>query len=294
MQVNSTWSALQAKFEIDNINGLGKFYRIKKNSTGFLYAVHQLLLTLTLTTRLKKVNEVFNSLPKEQDLPCLIKWEGAVEGNYQWLQKTIVSNPQTIAVHSDLTQAEMLAALAKAKQYALKGLATIKPEDTLVTRSNLDSVSDKWKQSQYAFIETMFVAEGDKIVHVDQEIFNEVKLARRGMDCGTFAFLYLKDQDFKKSIKEKGTPSLYKENAHQLLNQWNYSQVNDPNEGDLVVYFKQCIPQHYGVYQSNGKVISKKGGIDVDTIFLHDLDTIQTQYGHHFRFYRKNSKVVTP
>ena len=123
-------------------------------------------------------------------------------------------------------------------------------------------------------------------------IVKEVGMEVKKMNCAAFAFKYCKDPDISPYlIKDAMLPSMFTQNYGAFLAKLNYVNVEFPNTGDLVVYFKKekgvDEVTHLGVYLENGKVISKQGGINLPYIYEHDLYISTDGAGTLIQFFRK-------
>jgi hypothetical protein len=133
------------------------------------------------------------------------------------------------------------------------------------------------------------------------------------MDIGplnsvTFAFLYLDDEDFIRDWQgQSESLELFAGHHVEGLKRLKYRPVSVPKAGDLVVCLHDqggCtdfilhstilpVPphsprlKHIGIFQSNGRVLSKKGGTFDSNIYEHDLDDTFGNCGNLIRFYRK-------
>lgn len=63
-----------------------------------------------------------------------------------------------------------------------------------------------------------------------------------------------------------------------------YTEVESPQEGDVVFYFHGESPEHVGIYVGDGKVESKFG---IGHIYKHPTESVPTYYGTP-RFFRKD------
>ena len=66
-----------------------------------------------------------------------------------------------------------------------------------------------------------------------------------------------------------------------------YTQVDDPKEGDMVVYLDTELKEqvHVGFYKENNKVLSKW---TYGNVYLHDLEKVPESYGDVVMFFRKD------
>lgn len=74
-------------------------------------------------------------------------------------------------------------------------------------------------------------------------------------------------------------------NLFRFLKRWNYSSVETPQAGDLVVYLANEKPTHVGVYTQTGKVSSKLGRANPYS-HEHKLFDIPPHYGTKVIFFR--------
>ena len=77
-------------------------------------------------------------------------------------------------------------------------------------------------------------------------------------------------------------------NLFRFLKRWNYSAVDNPETGDLVVYLSNNNPSHVGFYTQSGKVLSKLGRANPYS-HQHKLFDIPPNYGNKVVFFRRNS-----
>jgi len=82
--------------------------------------------------------------------------------------------------------------------------------------------------------------------------------------------------------------------TENFLKEKGYIKVDEPQDYDVVVYrrteskdpfgfFKRTEAKHFGIYE-DGKVISKFGS---GSIYIHDLDMVEPDYGDEVLFFRK-------
>ncbi len=115
------------------------------------------------------------------------------------------------------------------------------------------------------------------------------------LSCVAFALLYLNDRDFLANWNRNPCPEeMLKQKYHAYLLKLNYRQVTHPVADDLVVYVNNQTTEdlrgmmHLGIFLDNGKVLSKKGGINDPNIYEHEIDRVPANYGNLILFYRKN------
>ena len=85
------------------------------------------------------------------------------------------------------------------------------------------------------------------------------------------------------------TSSRSDEKFDQLLDhlgKWGYEVTENPSAGDLVVYLKDGVIQHVGIYTSSGKILSKLGIQSLYT-HLHPLFDVPAFYGFTVVFWHK-------
>ncbi len=71
-------------------------------------------------------------------------------------------------------------------------------------------------------------------------------------------------------------------------------QIDAPTANDLVVYRNDSgIPQHVGVYQADGRVLSKLG-INNEFVHLHPINQVPVNYGTKVVFYRLPEASLSP
>lgn len=108
------------------------------------------------------------------------------------------------------------------------------------------------------------------------------------MSCFAFAFLRAKEVQaahiiFKGSGGDAPLVRIFK-----YLKRFGYSSVQEPQEGDLVVYMTSSNnPTHVGYLTESGKVLSKLG-INNPYSHTHQLFDIPPNYGTKVLFFRKN------
>ena len=71
-----------------------------------------------------------------------------------------------------------------------------------------------------------------------------------------------------------------------------FSYGNDPVHGDIVAYYSDSLGTytHLGVWQENGKVLSKFG--ERGPIVIHNIDLVPEVYGNRVFFSRETGKIV--
>lgn len=116
-----------------------------------------------------------------------------------------------------------------------------------------------------------------------------IKVDPAAMSCLSFAFLKGRVIQAKDYIFNE-CPDKALNNLFQYLNEWNYRSVKDPDEGDFVVYVgDHNIPQHIGVVNSEGHVLSKLGRANPFS-HTHKLFDVFGTYGTTILFFRKSGK----
>ena len=127
-----------------------------------------------------------------------------------------------------------------------------------------------------------------KLYLVDGAEVKDVNIDVKTLNCAAFAFLYLQETDF--NFKKDPDVSEIEKNHFEFLSNLNYRLVALPNTGDLVVYFKnsnELVVTHLGIYQENGRVLSKKAGSDLPDVYEHDIHLVTEISGAFVQFYRK-------
>lgn len=300
MHVNSSWTS---RFEIEDIAGKGSFHRIKKHTRGILASYHNIFISLVLNTGINSSKEYFlrkidvNGLAetflKGLAEPYTVNFSDTIPLCHTSFRESMANDMNQAEDGSGLSDSELFATLDKVKNVVSQQMASMKQDDLKVDLITLDKTIASWEQFGYAQIVALYCDGGDKIIEVHDDLFKETPLALKGLDCGRFAFIYLKDKHFLEYAKTHDPSSLYNEGYFDLLRQWNYQPVKEPQRLDLVVYLSdrtvpgKLIPQHFGVYEEDGQIISKKGGKNVDVIFKHDIDSTASTYGNRVAFFRK-------
>ena len=106
------------------------------------------------------------------------------------------------------------------------------------------------------------------------------------LSCLAFAFLWARELNAKNMIFIKDSGVILK-NLFRFLGEWDYFSVNNPEEGDLVVYMTDDqAPKHVGVMAKGGMVHSKLG-IRSAHSYLHRPFDIMPTYGRKAVFFRK-------
>jgi MYND finger/NlpC/P60 family len=107
------------------------------------------------------------------------------------------------------------------------------------------------------------------------------KIDVRKFSCNKFALLKLKAVRYKEYIF---TTSGVIDFNH-LIESLNYKPVREPKKGDLVVYFLDGKPTHFGIYLGEGRVLSKWGDKCL-YIFNHEIFDVCKSYGYEAVFFR--------
>lgn len=65
-----------------------------------------------------------------------------------------------------------------------------------------------------------------------------------------------------------------------------YREINNPLQGDLVVYINEelKVQSHIGLYKRKGKVLSKW---TYGNVYLHDINKVPSDFGNVVKFFRK-------
>ncbi|MBS0615507.1 MAG: hypothetical protein JSR58_03025 [Verrucomicrobia bacterium] len=113
----------------------------------------------------------------------------------------------------------------------------------------------------------------------------ELIRAARDLICSEFALFQIQEKRAKDSIFYPGR-SLDIIGLMLAIQDWNYMNVLEPKENDLVVYLHEDKPTHVGVWTKSGKVQSKFG--NVTTICEHPIFDVPTIYGTEVIFLRKS------
>lgn len=76
--------------------------------------------------------------------------------------------------------------------------------------------------------------------------------------------------------------------AHWLIENERLTEVSqaEAQNGDLIVYFREGRFKHIGLWQPNGRVLSKWG---IGNLYDHELFEIPESYGNDVKFYRRLS-----
>ncbi len=119
-------------------------------------------------------------------------------------------------------------------------------------------------------------------------------------DCARYAFNKMMRERWKISFDaESPRKGSFWWNPHSYLLQHGYAPINDPQEGDIVVYGRKLLQTpshekeewlHFGVLVNINdlRVQSKWGAYQ---IFRHDLPDTLNSYGNQIIFLRKSSKT---
>lgn len=100
------------------------------------------------------------------------------------------------------------------------------------------------------------------------------------LDCSSWAIAALKIPGFEQEIRArylKGddgktrSPFSLPDNLGYLEKKGLRQVIGQPRPGDLVIYRKSSIPDHYAVLDSDGKVVSKLLGLSSPKIFRHKI-----------------------
>lgn len=300
MQINPTWTS---RFELEEIPGTGHCHRIKKHTRGIFASYHNIFISLVLNVEINLLKQRYLKELRSRNLAelCIkslskhytVNFIDSIKTCYISIRDSMASDMNKAEDGSGLSSTELYETLNKVKSCVSTQLASMKPEDLKVDMCSLDKTIACWEQFAYSQIVATYCEGGDTIIEVDEDLFKETTLAFKGLDCGRFAFLYLRDQQFLDYSRNNDASSFYSEGYRDLLKQWNYQLVQKPQHRDLVVYLSdrsqpgKLTPQHYGIYKENGQIISKKGGRNVDIIFLHDIDSTASTYGSRVVFFRK-------
>ncbi len=285
-------------------------YRIKKNEEGYITVVLQCLISLVGNRQEAKIIELMQQ-SKNNNKTYKVKFNSAIQECAQFLYpKTADGTPTSgygpflypvdshglsftgildpfLVKDYDLTPEEV----SKANDFAVNfieenlkdfTLEIKKPEEFFefgITAKTL--YSEYWRQNgsrRGQMVDSYFVKGG--IVGA--------------ISCVTFAFLYVKDNDFIAQNENERTPQGFFRGQHQgYFEKLKYQPVEIPAVNDLVAYFEDDTDHsilkftHLAVNRGNGKVLSKKGGIFDPYIYEHDIDKVPGIYGSVIRFYRK-------
>lgn len=101
--------------------------------------------------------------------------------------------------------------------------------------------------------------------------------------CSDFAFLQLGEENANSTFfSDMPSNALFK----NVLADWGYHLVDLPEPGDLVVYFdKDGVAEHFGIWNNNGKVVSKWGW--KGSVYEHPIHLVPSSYDDSVVFYRK-------
>jgi len=103
-----------------------------------------------------------------------------------------------------------------------------------------------------------------------------------GIVCSDYAFLQLGEERSYQTFLSEFSSDVC---SLETINEWGYSVVEEPQPGDLVIYHDGSKDVHYGIWNQNGKVVSKWGmGGEV---YEHPLNLVLKDYGTHVSFHRK-------
>jgi hypothetical protein len=112
----------------------------------------------------------------------------------------------------------------------------------------------------------------------------KVKINSDDFSCAQFALLKVGDiqaKEFILNIVKINMP-----NIPFFLKKWDYQPVEQPQKGDLALYFNGGIFVHIGVYMGGTKVLSKHGIVNPYCL-EHEFFDIPSDYGQQVVFFHK-------
>lgn len=131
-----------------------------------------------------------------------------------------------------------------------------------------------------------------KEIHPESEIYpfmTDNLIDPENFSCASYALFKTEELRAEEFIFNKDQRSVIRK-LPKYLKEWNYQSVNEPMEGDLVLYYldHNDIPTHVGVYLSFGMIESKLGIIN-PYISKHKIYDVVSGYGKKVAFFRKRA-----
>lgn len=112
----------------------------------------------------------------------------------------------------------------------------------------------------------------------------KVKINSGDFSCVQFALLKVGDIQAKELIFNNAKINM--RDIPLYLKKWNYQPVEQPQKGDLALYFNGGIFVHIGVYMGETKVLSKHGVVNPYCL-EHDFFDTPSDYGKQIVFFHK-------
>lgn len=172
--------------------------------------------------------------------------------------------------HFDASLVERVSQVFSTYLHTRKGVS-LSVQD-LEEKSFLDKKMDEWaEQARMRSLLSMEQARGTKREEIPQEL--------QKICCYRYALMQA----------EVSTPlAITKKTLHNVLQQ-ECTQVNAPQEGDLIVFCRGNSPVHLGVIRE-GKVLSKEGNAS-PVAYLRDVADLTPQYGDRVLYFRRNEAM---
>lgn len=292
IHMNHNWPVYAQNFDKSTAG-----YRIKKSEEGYTHLVMSVTLNAVLMQQQAKVRALL-AQNKGVNKSYAVKFDKVFTENVQQLIESSnmaidlqEKDPlvQSMEVKTGLNAKEQRDANLKGMEIVRVALEKFAP--IVKTEKDLDT----WVAEGHRIYRDFFVANGSEVKTVRlAKKFSHIDVGK--LSCISFVFLYLNDPEFVDSWNGDLQSNVLSNGIHhEALTDLEYHRVGVPNTGDLVLYIRDHLKdmaadlQHIGIFQENGRVLSKKGGIDDPCIYEHDINCVPANYGRLVCFYRKTT-----
>lgn len=176
------------------------------------------------------------------------------------------------AKHTKKTEEFITAAKAVHQYYNRRLQATFCSEE--IDEEDLEDpnfISTNWVMSHFdTSHQNMMQTFAEKVIPLSK--------AWQEMSCFEYAFRRIGET----RINDENSP------LFDLLKEWGYTSVEEPQNGDYVVFLNEGDPAHAGIYRGNG-LIESKWGDEFRSAFLHRLENTPAAYGTQVLYFRPPS-----
>lgn len=286
--MNVAWSCKTDKYAFVEAS---QHYQIIDNHIGTICQAVMTLVHNTLALQKGKVDARFSICAPDEKLAIKVKFGNSLEFVYNHSLNQI-NDPELNDIINgfvDYNSEQKRICLTEAKKLAETCLNTIPEKDrTIPSPAEFPEIFSTWHLFFHHYMDRFWAENGDKPIKIDRIQLGLFELDPLSQDCGTLTFSLLKDHNFINYYLQHGTPpqEIYTSKYRELLTGWKYAPVELPQNNDLVVYEKDQVAKHYAIYKGNDHVLSKKGNF-AQTIFIHHITNVGSNYGNTFIFFRK-------